>query len=162
MPLDGKVLTPLSSPSLAETGRALQSEPPRADSLRVPRPGGPGVQPAPAGARGHAPLQTAAADLLALVTVRRTPPPDPAAPSLSSTLLLPRLISQRDGRLRAFSQPSSPLHRLLGEGLVFVLFFVFQFACFPPKSSHPHFVYFRPLLLIKRALNLMVILSLLS
>lgn len=50
-----------------ETGGALQSEPPGADRLRVPRPGGVGVQPAPAGARDHAPLQTPAADLLALV-----------------------------------------------------------------------------------------------
>lgn len=51
----------------SETGGALPSEPPGADRLRVPRPGGVGVQPAPAGTRGHAPLQTPAADLLALV-----------------------------------------------------------------------------------------------
>lgn len=53
---------------LTETGGEVQSEPPRADSLRVPRPRGVGVQPAPAGARDHAALQTPAAGLLALVT----------------------------------------------------------------------------------------------
>ncbi len=53
---------------LAETGREVPSEPPRADSFRVSRPRGAGVQPAPARTRDHAPLQTPAAGLLALVT----------------------------------------------------------------------------------------------
>lgn len=52
----------------AETRRAVQSEPQRADSFRVPCPGGIRVQPAPPRTRDHAPLQTPAADLLALVT----------------------------------------------------------------------------------------------
>lgn len=60
------ILTLHFSPT--ETRREVQSEPQRADSLRVPSPRGVGVQPAPAGTRDHAPLQTPAADLLALVT----------------------------------------------------------------------------------------------
>ena len=61
------ILTLLFCSLPSETGGALPSEPPWADCLWVPRPGGVRVQPAPAGARDHAPLQTPAADLLALV-----------------------------------------------------------------------------------------------
>lgn len=51
--------------SCSETGGAVSGEPPRADRFRVPRAGGAGVQPAPARARGHAPLQTPSAGFLA-------------------------------------------------------------------------------------------------
>lgn len=58
----------LTPPPPTETRREVQGEPQRADSLRVPCPSGVRVQPAPARTRDHAPLQTPAADLLALVT----------------------------------------------------------------------------------------------
>lgn len=72
---------------LPETGGEVPSEPQGADSFRVPRLGGAGVQPAPARARDHAPLQTPPADLLALVTHQEDdhrvllliPPPPPPA-----------------------------------------------------------------------------------
>lgn len=48
-----------------ETRGEVSGEPARADRLRVPRAGGAGVQPSPAGARGHAALQTPPAELLA-------------------------------------------------------------------------------------------------
>lgn len=92
----------------AETGREVQSEPQRAHSLRVPRPGGVGVQLAPARARDHAPLQTPAADLLALVThqgdERQALLLILSLPRYPSSLLVPRLNALRYrsavGRLR--------------------------------------------------------------
>ena len=84
---------------LVETGREVQSEPQRAHSLRVPRPGGAGVQPAPARARDHAPLQTPAADLLALVThqgdERQAPLLILRLQRYPSSLLVPRLNALR-------------------------------------------------------------------
>ncbi len=182
----------LNSFFLTETGREVQGEPQRADSLRVPCPGGVGVQPAPAWTRDHAPLQTPAADLLALVTHQED---DHQAPLL--ILCFPRYPSSHLSprpRLTALKVPLAvtQLHSFITtDSTVLPLtdlrsakgthvsktffssivdFYIhhhymdfwkkglnrLQTSCFSSlhvfTRLHLPFVYFRPLLLIKRAL----------
>lgn len=157
-----------------ETRREVPSEPQGADSLRVPCPSGARVQPAPARTRDHAALQTPAADLLALVTHQE----DDRQVLLLILHFTQCPSSQLSKRLSLSCSRSSPRsHTLLflksakGTGifrnfsasfdLPVCLFSLHRFlmervnrlqTSYCLTRLH-HFVCFRPLLLIKRALK---------